>query len=107
MTTNTATAQVRSMEIAQGIMHQLGRRALFMLGAKEFTSGGEFHLRFRIRGSRKVNVVQINLDPTDTYTVRFSWTHGVKFTLVEEHTNIYVDQLHGLIERVTGLLTRL
>lgn len=107
MTTNTATTQDRTKEIAQTIMGQLGRKALFMLGAKDFTCGGECHLTFRIRGCSKVNVVQINLDPSDTYTVRFSRIRGIKVTRVSEHNDIYADQLHGLIERVTGLATSL
>jgi hypothetical protein len=107
MTTNTATDRDRSLEIAHTIMGQLGRKTLFMIGAKDFTSGGEFHLTFRCRGSSKVNVIQINLDPSDTYTVRFSRTRGVKFTVVSIHNDIYADQLHGLIERVTGLATRM
>lgn len=86
-------------------MAQLGRKTLFMLGAKDFTAGGELHLNFRIRGRSPVNLIQINLDPSDTYTVRFSRVRGLKVTKVAEHDDIYADQLHGLIERVTGLAT--
>lgn len=107
MTETTTAARTQSLEIARILMQQLGRSTLFMLGAKDFVSGGEFHLSFRIRGSSQVNLIQIRLDPSDTYTVRFSRVRGVKVTLVKETDDIYNDQLHGLIERVTGLRTRL
>lgn len=97
----------RDLAIAQTVMSQLGRKALFMLGAREFVAGGEFHLSFRIRGSTTANLVQIRLDPSDTYTVRFSRVRGTVVVLVRESNDIYWDQILGLIERVTGLATRL
>lgn len=97
----------RSREIAQILMGQLGRKALFMLGAHTFVSGGEFHLTFRIKGCPTINVIQIRLDPSDTYTVRFSRVRGSKVTKVSEHSDIYCDSLHRLIESETHLRTSL
>lgn len=111
---STKTLNEEAREVANIIREQLGGRALFMLGAQHLTAvsraagalGGKAKgpgLGFGIRGSRKVNVIHITLDPSDTYTVSFS--KGVK--LMSIHEDIYVDALHKLIEKETGLYTSL
>jgi hypothetical protein len=78
-----------------------------VLGAKNVVSI-ENGLQFNIRGSQKVNKIAIKLDvASDTYDVSFWMCRGVKFHKVSEHDGIYVDGLHRLIERETGLYTSL
>ena len=56
--------------IAQTIANQLGSLSLGLLGAHTLVDIGD-GLQFHIRGSHQVNLIQIILDPCDTYTVRF------------------------------------
>lgn len=105
-------------EIAQTIRQQLGRKALFMLGAHSLVAT-ERGLQFKIRGSKRCNLVQIELDPSDTYTVRFSKYTPMRVNRrtfeaspesdveVSKTSDVYVDSLHTLIEKETGLYTKL
>lgn len=93
------------MRIAHTIQKQIGAKTLFMLGAKNL-AGGENYLSFRIRGSKKVNYVKISLNTNDLYTMEFGKVWGLKYTKKTELENIYADQMHEMIERETGLVTR-
>jgi hypothetical protein len=102
--------------IAQTIAHQLGVPTLALLGAHTLVDL-EDGLQFRIRGCSRINVIQIILDPCDTYTVKFGKLEfkkkknlGISYTeatwqLVSTHSDIYCDMLHDLIEQQTGLYT--
>ena len=61
--------------IARIIAGQLGGNALALLGAHTLVDIGD-GLQFRIQGSESVNLIQIILDPCDTYTVKFSRQAG-------------------------------
>lgn len=93
------------------IRDQLGRGALFMLGAKDLCSEDEGRtLRFRIgRNAKGVTLVQITLDPSDAYTVRFSAVRrlaGVPTVKVlATCEDVYADSLHEIIEEHTGMVT--
>jgi len=58
-----------------------------------------------------INVVRISLDPSDTYTVRFSKQAtargGYKMATIREISGVYADQLRDIFESVTGLATSL
>ena len=99
----------RAIEVANIIRKQIGGRAFMMLGAKDLIglTEGEGGLQFRIRGSRAVNKVRVILEPSDTYKVQFFKVHGIKCKAVAEHEGVYVDMLHALIEKETGLYTSL
>jgi len=56
--------------IAQTIAHQIGIPAFALLGAHTLVDL-EDGLQFHIRGCSKINIIQIILDPSDTYTVKF------------------------------------
>jgi len=101
---NTTT----NIEVANTILEQLGRRCMMMLGAVSVV-GGENDLQFRIRGSRKVNKIRIELTPADTYTVSFYRlsNHGLTVKTVATIEDVYADSLHTVIEKHTGLYTSL
>ena len=91
--------------IAQTLLQQIGRSALFMLGAKDFVLL-EKGLRFRIgRNSKGVNRLTITLDPSDTYIVEAEYVRAAKHRVVERCENVYVDSLHSVIEAMTGMRT--
>ena len=103
--------------IARIIAGQLGGNALALLGAHTLVDIGD-GLQFRIQGSESVNLVQIILDPCDTYTVKFcklesaeKTSLGISYTemrweVVKAVRDVYCDMLHDVIEEETGLLTR-
>ena len=95
--------------VATTIRAQLGNGTLTMLGAHTLIDHGDA-LSFKIRGSRKANYVKVILDPSDTYTVEFvklGRAPSFKVTEVASFSMVYADNLHQVIERVTGLYTRL
>jgi len=93
-------------QIAETIRDQIGHKALYMLGAKNFGTNGN-DLCFRIRGSRKVNYIKITLSPADLYTMEFGKIHGHDYKVVENCEHVYADGMHKLIEEHTGLYTSL
>jgi hypothetical protein len=78
-----------------------------MLGAKDVVGGPNF-LQFAIRGSKTAHKIRIELDPSDTYTIRFYRRAG-RFEMKEvaSFSDVYSDQLHSIIEKHTGLYTSL
>lgn len=92
--------------MATTILQQLGKPALFMLGAHTMSFTVDA-LNFRVKGSKKANHIEIKLDADDTYTVTFRTIRGLKVKLVAEQSGVYVDNLHRVIEAETGLYTRL
>jgi hypothetical protein len=98
------------MSIAKEILSQLGgNRFVAMTGAKNFGDTGN-GLAFQIPAKltkNRINAVKIELDPSDTYVVKFLKISASKLTVVSHHTMIYCDQLEDLFERETGLYTHL
>lgn len=98
-----------NLQVANTILAQLGgRRFIAMTGAKQFL-GDENSLRFCIgRGAvNKANKVQIELMPSDTYTVRFYHYRRPEAKLISEHDGVYWDDLQTLFTRETGMYTHL
>ncbi len=95
------------MNVANTIKDQLGHKALYMLGASQLV-GGESFLQFAIKGSRACNKVRIDLDvASDTYIVSF-WKIGRgQCRPVASVSDVYVDSLHAVLEKHTGLYTSL
>jgi hypothetical protein len=102
-----------NMEVANIIKDQIGGRALFMLGAKELI-GTENSLQFRIgRNAKGVTHIKITLDPSDTYTVEFTRfrmnhkTYVPSIVVLAKVDDVYVEDLHSVIETHTGMYTSL
>lgn len=97
------------------ILDQLGKRALFMLGAKDLVAINDRKgLRFKIgRNSKGVNRVEIVLADNDTYTVTFSSVRKPRGSYISdvkvltECEMVYAESLHATIEVHTGLYTSL
>jgi hypothetical protein len=94
-------------DIANEIRRQIGKGALYMMGAQNFVSGiddnGNARLMFRIRGSRIGNCFHITLMPSDTYKVELYKIHGTSFRLIDTRDDIYNDVLREVLGRMTGL----
>lgn len=98
--------------VANTILEQLGgRKFMAMTGVKEFFVAAD-NVSFRLPGGggftkNGVNLVVITLDPSDTYTMRFSRFRAGKTKLLSEHVGVYFDALQEIFTRETGLATRL
>lgn len=94
--------------IASTILQQLGgNKFKAMTGAKNLYSTGK-GLQFDVgRNAKKVSRVVIELDPSDTYTMKFYKGKGLKIKLLKELDMIYADQLQEIFKNETGLDTRL
>jgi hypothetical protein len=94
--------------IAHTLISQLGT-ALPMLGAKNLLDTGK-GLQFKIgRNPKRVTHVQIELDPSDTYTLTFLRVPGVRAMCRGAEqvelacvSFIHCDQLHTTLETHTG-----
>lgn len=95
--------QEEKMAIAEEIVKQLGgRRFIMMTGAYDFLtldSGVRFKL---LAGFNKqgISLVEVILEASDTYRVRFEAAEG---RIVSEHEGIYNNQLRELFTSETGL----
>ena len=94
------------MSIASVIRDQIGHKALYMLGAKNLLAH-EKALSFRVRGSKAVNYIKITLNGKDLYDLEFGKIWGSNYKVKATHEDVYVDMLHRLIEKETGLYTSL
>lgn len=97
--------------VANTILNQIGKKALFMIGAKGivFYSEGFGGMAFKTMRvpSSYANHIKIMLDEDDTYTMKFSRMWGLSRKLICEEKGVYCDMLHLMIEKYTGLTTTL
>ena len=92
------------MNTAEIILQQLGGsgRLGAMVGANNFATSGP-DLQFRIKGSRKINHIKIELNSMDLYDITFSKLGRVDFKTVSQLDSIYAEDMKRLIESETGL----
>ena len=102
--------QEQKTQVADTIRQQIGGKALYMIGAKNFTTSGQ-DLTFRIMGNvAGVTHVKITLNGMDLYDVEFLKCRGGKnpsIKTVAEFNGAYADMLKGLIRDTTKLNTSL
>jgi hypothetical protein len=94
------------MSAAETTLIQLGGygRLTAMFGATSFLlSGDVLYFRFKAKAKNGSNTIQVTLEPSDTYTVEFFSVRAGKRAYKGVFTDVYADQLKGLIERETGL----
>ncbi len=95
------------LTVARTIAQQLGRETLVMLGARNLV-GNENSLTFKIAlNAKRVTHIKITLTPMDVYTVEFIRIRMHNVTILETVENVYVDMLHEVIEKGTGLYTHI
>ena len=92
---------------AQEIMRQLGGRKFEMLMGVKSKGVGKDGLIIHIgRNPKKISHIIIDIDRgKDLYNLTFGKIFKYQFKVVKKLKGIYVDQLHDMIERYTGLLT--
>uniref|UniRef100_A0A6H2A606 Uncharacterized protein n=1 Tax=viral metagenome TaxID=1070528 RepID=A0A6H2A606_9ZZZZ len=100
------------LEIARTILAQLGgHKFTVMTGAKNIFAL-ENGLQFALPGNGGftkygINRVQVILDPSDTYTVKFMKIRKMEKTYEIEYGNVYCDSLQSVFREATGLDTHL
>ena len=92
---------------AQEIMRQLGGRKFEMLMGVKSKGVGKDGLIIHIgRNPKKVSHIIIDIDRgKDLYNLTFGKIFKYQFKVIKKLKGIYVDQLHDMIEKYTGLLT--
>lgn len=104
----------KNQEIAQTILAQLGGRVFTaMTGARDMLAI-ENGLQIKLPANfakEGINCVRVLLEPSDTYAVEFGKVANRKgtfsYSVKSSHDGVYVEQLTGLFEQVTGLSTRM
>lgn len=90
-----------ALEVANEIKRQIGNKALFMMGAKNF-GGTENALSFKI-ASPIANFVRITLNSLDLYDVEFIKIRGMNVKVVSKAEMVYADSLNQVLANRTGL----
>ena len=96
-----------SQSQAQEIMKQLGGRKFEMLMGVKSKGIGKDGLILHIgRNPKRVSHIIIDLDRgRDLYNLTFGKIYKYQFKVIKKLKGIYVDQLHDMIEKYTGLYT--
>ena len=103
--------EIRNNREAQTAMNQIGNKALYMIGAKDFvtgTSDGKKSLVFKImRNSKGVSHIRMRLSSMDLYDMDFLAIRAGKIKIKSKEKGVYGDQLGAMIKKNTGLNIRL
>jgi len=103
--------EFRDKREADTARDQIGNKALYMIGAKDFvfgTSGGKKSLVFKImRNSKGVSHIRIRLSSMDLYDIEFLAIRAGKIKVKSKEKGVYGDQLGVMIKKNTGLNIRL
>lgn len=102
------------LQVANTIREQIGRKAFFMLGAKNLV-GDVSSLTFKIgRNAKSVSHIKVvyhaGLDTYEVQALRVRCPKGSPFPvtkILESTSDVYVDSLHTVIEAFTGMYTSL
>lgn len=94
------------LAIANEIYRQIGKKAFFMLGAKNFV-GDKDSLSFKISGSKAYSHIKVRLNSLDLYDMTFYKIVGNEIKNEKTVEGLYFDMLHSTIEQETGLYTSL
>jgi len=103
--------EFRDKKEADTARDQIGNKALYMIGAKDFvfgTSGGKKSLVFKImRNSKGVSHIRMRLSSMDLYDMEFLAIRAGKVKVKSKEKGVYGDQLGVMIKKNTGLNVRL
>lgn len=95
------------MNVINSIFEAFGgkNRVTAMVGANTFVGTDEKRggLRFKFKGSRKVNLVKVTLNESDLYDVAFYKLKKYDFVVTGDYENVFAGDLKELFENETGL----
>jgi hypothetical protein len=103
--------EFRNKREADTALDQIGPKALYMIGAKDFifgNSGGKKSLVFKImRNSKGVSHIRMRLTSLDLYDMEFLAIRAGNIKVKSKEKGVYGDQLGVMIKKNTGLNVRL
>jgi len=103
--------EFRNKREADTAIDQIGNKALYMIGAKDFVFGksdGKNSLVFKImRNSKGVSHIRMRLTSSDLYDIDFLAIRAGKVKVKSKEKGVYGDQLGVMIKKNTGLNIRL
>ena len=103
--------EFRNKREADTAIDQIGNKALYMIGAKDFVFGksdGKNSLVFKImRNSKGVSHIRMRLSSMDLYDMDFLAIRAGKIKIKSKVKGVYGDQLGAMIKKNTGLNIRL
>jgi len=96
------------LTVANTIREQIGHKALYMIGAKNFI-GSENSLTFRImRNEMKVTYITVTLNGNDYYNVDFfKMKRDLSRVYISRHNDVDFTMLRNLIQEETHLYVSL
>ena len=106
----------KKIRVAETILQQLGGHKFIVMTGATRICALESGLQFSLPGGRGfakqgINKVQIILNPSDTYTVKFMRIRhkhvDLEIDVISNHSDIYAEDLQELFTRKTGLETHL
>jgi hypothetical protein len=84
---------------AETTRRQIGMMNLMACGARQFSYDAEGTLKFKVGG--RMRYVEVQLDPSDTYTARLiRVTRNYEVVTVEETSGVYCDQIGEAVYRL-------
>jgi len=94
--------------VAKTIMSQIGKQALFMIGAKQFVDHGE-GVSFNVgRNSLNANIIHVTYNRGgDDYTIEFKRSRGVDLKTLKTETGLLAGDLTRVIGDTLGLAMKL
>lgn len=99
-----------NIQIANTILDQLGgNKFIAMTGANNLVAINK-GLQFKLPANfakNKINCVQVILDPSDTYTMKFIQLKKYDVKVLIKIEGVFFDQLQEFFKEKTGLDTRL
>ena len=101
---NVTTFEVQ----AATIFEQLGgvSRLVAMLGAYNFQRSDKDHyiaFRFKAKSIAKINYIRIKLNSMDTYDIQFGYIRGCNYTVREDISGVYAEDLISTCAKTTKL----
>ena len=103
--------EFRNKREADTALDQIGPKALYMIGAKDFvfgTSGGKKSLVFKImRNSKGVSHIRMRLSSMDLYDMEFLQVRAGRIKIKSKEKGVYADQLGKMFKKNTGMNVRL
>jgi len=103
--------EFRDKREANTALDQIGPKALYMIGAKDFifgNSGGKKSLVFKImRNSKGVSHIRMRLTSLDLYDMEFLAIRAGKIKVKSKEKGVYGDTLRVMIKKNTGLNVKL
>lgn len=91
------------MQTAKIIAQQIGKQALFLMGAKQLIASDNALLIKIGRNAKNVSFIKVELNANDLYNITFSNVRSTTIKTLAEVKDVYCDQLHPVIEKNTGL----